>query len=98
VLSHRFRRAATGAENVSSPEDAGSALVAAMQNNDEKAMLDVLGPDGKQIVSSGDETEDAESRANFVERYQEMHRFMKEPGGITTLYVGARIGLRPYRS
>jgi hypothetical protein len=30
-------------------------------------MLEILGPDGKQIVTSGDEVEDAESRANFVE-------------------------------
>jgi hypothetical protein len=52
-------------------------------------MLDILGPDGKQIVSSGDATEDAENRANFVQRYQEMHRLVKEPDGTTTLYTGA---------
>ena len=55
-----------GQKTFSSPEDASNALVTAAQNNDEKAMLEILGPDGKQIVSSGDETEDAESRANFV--------------------------------
>src|SRR5579872_3041127 len=79
-----------GQKTFSSPEDASNALVVAMQNNDEKALLDVFGPDGKQIVSSGDETEDAQSRANFVQRYQEMHRLMKEPDGTTTLYIGAR--------
>jgi hypothetical protein len=73
----------------SSPEDASNALVTAAQSNDEKAMLDILGPDGKQLVSSGDETEDAESRANFVQKYQEMHRLVKEPDGTTTLYIGA---------
>jgi hypothetical protein len=52
-------------------------------------MLAILGPDGKQIVSSGDETEDAQSRANFVEKYQEMHRLVKEPDGTTVLYIGA---------
>src|ERR1035437_7968949 len=74
----------------SSAEDASNALVTAAQNNDEKAMLEILGPDGKQIVSSGDETEDANSRANFVERYREMHRLVKEPDGTTTLYIGAQ--------
>jgi len=74
----------------SSPEDASNALVTAAQNNDEKAMLDILGPDGKQIVSSGDDTEDANSRANFVQRYQEMHRLVKEPDGTTILYIGAK--------
>jgi Protein of unknown function (DUF2950) len=73
----------------SSPEDASNALVTAVQSNDEKAMLDILGPDGKQIVSSGDETEDAESRAKFVQRYQQMHRLVKEQDGTTILYIGA---------
>jgi len=72
-----------------SAEDASSALVTAAQSNDEKALLGILGPDGKQIVSSGDETEDAQSRATFVERYQEMHRLVKEPDGTTVLYIGA---------
>ena len=59
-----------GQKTFPSPEDASNALVTAVQNNDEKAMLEILGPDGKQIVSSGDETEDAHSRANFVQRYR----------------------------
>ena len=74
----------------SSPEDASNAFVTAVQSNDEKVMLDILGPDGKQIVSSGDETEDANSRANFVQRYQEMHRLVKEPDGTIILYIGAK--------
>jgi hypothetical protein len=78
-----------GQKTFSSPEDASSALVAAAQDNDEKTMLDILGPDGKQIVSSGDEAEDAEGRANFVRRYEQMHRLMKEPDGTIVLYIGA---------
>jgi len=78
-----------GQKTFSSAEEASKALVAAAQSNDEKAMLDILGADGKQIVSSGDETEDAESRANFVKRYEEMHRLVKEAGGNTVLYIGA---------
>ncbi len=73
----------------SSADEAVSALVTAAQSNDEKAMLDILGPDGRRIVSSGDETEDAQSRANFAQRYQEMHRLVEEPDGTTTLYIGA---------
>jgi hypothetical protein len=74
----------------SSPGQASGALFTATQHNDEQAMLDILGPDGHKIVSSGDATEDAKDRANFVRRYQEMHRFVKEPNGETVLYVGAR--------
>lgn len=76
-------------KNFSSAKDASNALFMATQSNDEKAMLDILGPEGKQIVSSGDEIEDAQSRANFVKRYQEMHRLVKEADGTTVLYVGA---------
>ena len=78
-----------GQKTFSSAEDASHALVTATQNNDEKAMLEILGPEEKQIVSSGDDAEDAESRANFVRRYQEMHRLVKEPDGTTILYIGA---------
>jgi hypothetical protein len=78
-----------GQKTFSSAEEATNALVTAAQANDEKMMLDILGPDGKQIVSSGDETEDANSRADFVKRYQEMHRLVKEPDGTTVLYIGA---------
>jgi hypothetical protein len=53
-------------------------------------MLDILGPDGKQIVSSGDAAEDADNRANFVHSYKEMHRLVKEPDGTTALYIGAK--------
>ena len=78
-----------GQKTFASAEEAGNALLTAAQSNDEKAMLEILGPDGKQIVSSGDEAEDAESRANFVKRYQEMHRLVKEPDETTVLYIGA---------
>jgi len=74
----------------SSAEEASHALLTAAQNNDAKALLEILGSEGKQIVSSGDETEDAHSRANFVQRYQEMHRLVKEPDGTTILYIGAK--------
>jgi hypothetical protein len=78
-----------GQKTFSSADAASMALVKAAENNDENAMIDILGPDAKQIVSSGDDTEDAENRASFVKRYQQMHRLMKEPDGTTTLYIGA---------
>lgn len=77
-----------GQKTFSSPQDASTAFAVAAQGNDEKAMLEILGPDGEQIISSGDQTEDAQNRANFVRRYQEMHRLVREPDGFM-LYVGA---------
>jgi Protein of unknown function (DUF2950) len=78
-----------GQKTFSSAQDASNALLTAEQGNDEKALLDILGPDAKEIVSSGDAVEDAENHANFVKRYEQMHRLVKEPDGTTTLYIGA---------
>jgi hypothetical protein len=88
-LSVRSAAQESGQKTFSSAEDASNALFMAIQSNDEKAMLEILGPDGKQIVSSGDEVEDTESRAKFAQKYQELHRLVKEPDGTTTLYIGA---------
>src|SRR5580698_738791 len=88
-LSIRSAAQQPGQRTFSSPEDAGNALFTAIQSNDEKTMLDILGRDGKQIVSSGDEAEDTETRAQFVQKYQQLHRLVKEPDGTTTLYIGA---------
>lgn len=79
----------TGQKTFPSAQAAGRALAAAAQSNDEQALLAVLGPGAKSIVSSGDDVEDAQNRATFVERYNQMHRFVKEPNGSTTLYVGS---------
>jgi hypothetical protein len=77
-----------GPKKFASPQQASRALFAAAKSNDEKAMLELLGPDGKEIISSGDATEDAECRAEFVKRYEEMSRLVKEPDGSVTLYIG----------
>ena len=78
-----------GQKTFSSPEEASTAFVAAAENNDEKALLEILGPDARQIVSSGDPTEDAEGRAKITHKYEEMHRFLKEPDGSVVMYIGA---------
>lgn len=89
-LATRSMSQRPGQKTFSSPDEATNALVMSMKNNDEKLMLEILGPDGKHIVYSGDEVEDAQNRANFVERYQEMHRLVKEPDGSVVLYIGAK--------
>ena len=79
-----------GQKTFSSPEEAGNVLFTALQSNNERELLEIFGPDNKHIVRSGDDTEDAQSRTNFVEEYKEMHRLAKEPDGTTTLIIGAR--------
>lgn len=70
-------------------EDACAALFAAVQKDDQPALLEILGPAAAAIISSGDEGEDRSNRQRFVEKYQEMHRLVRESDGTTTLYIGA---------
>ena len=88
-LSVRSMAQQSGQKTFSSPDEASNALFVATRNNDEKVMLAILGPDEKQIVSSGDDTEDSNNRAIFVKKYEEMHRLLREPDGTVTLYIGA---------
>ncbi|HEX2713921.1 MAG TPA: DUF2950 family protein, partial [Candidatus Acidoferrales bacterium] len=78
-----------GQHTFHSPEEAGVALFAAAQNENEKALLDILGPEGRDIISSGDTAADSDERVGFVVKYEEMHRYVKAGDGTTFLYVGA---------
>jgi Protein of unknown function (DUF2950) len=71
-----------------SPDDASRALVSAAHEHDERAVIKVLGG-GSELIRSDDTAEDALEREHFVQKYQEMHRWVREPGGIATLYIGA---------
>src|ERR1700689_4783212 len=71
-----------------SPDDAGRALASAVQQRDEQAVRDILGGGG-ELISSDDKVEDTLDRERFAQKYQEMHRLVREPGGITILYIGA---------
>jgi hypothetical protein len=72
-----------------SAEEAGSAFFAAAQNQNDEALLSILGPAGKELVSSGDPLEDVDGRVSFVVKYRQMHRYVKQLDGTTILYVGA---------
>lgn len=78
-----------GQQTFASAEDACRALFDAMQAKDDQAPLSILGPAGKDVVSSGDPEEDEDARTSFVVKYQEMHRFVTEPNGTVTLVIGA---------
>jgi hypothetical protein len=80
---------AQGQRTFASVDDASRALFAAMQAQDEQAPLRILGPAGKDVLSSGDSQEDLDARTGFVVKYQEMHRFVTEANGTVTLIVGA---------
>lgn len=72
-----------------SADDASLALFTAAQQENEQALLDILGPAGKDVISSGDPAEDMNDRVGFVVKYKEMHRLCKQPDGTMILRVGA---------
>jgi hypothetical protein len=71
-----------------SPDDASRALASAAQEHDERAVTEILGG-GSEIISSDDKAEDTLDRERFVQKYQEMHRWVRESDTIKTLYIGA---------
>lgn len=87
--SSSFPAPQPGQQTFSSAAQASQALVAAVKNDDEESLLKILGANSKTIVSSGDEAEDKDDRAQFAQKYQQMHRLVTEPDGTTTLYIGA---------
>src|SRR6266550_69756 len=78
-----------GQKSFASCQEACDALLSAVQREDQPALLEILGSEATQIISSGDQAEDRNNRRQFVEKYRQMHRLVREPDGTTTLYVGA---------
>lgn len=77
-----------GQKTFPSVEAASSALYSAVQHDDERAVMTILGG-GKQLVSTDDAVLDKLEREQFVQKYREMHRFVAQPDGTTLLYIGA---------
>ncbi len=77
------------AQAFSSADDAGNALLQAATSGDQDALLAILGPDSKGVISSGDPAQDKTVKDAFVAAYGVMHRWRKMPDGGQILLVGA---------
>jgi hypothetical protein len=71
-----------------SPEQAGDALLAAVQSGETSEMLRVLGEEAKPVVDSGDPVDDGNKRSEFVAAYAVAHRWVTETPEVATLRVG----------
>ena len=89
VLSSQLMLAQANEKVFHSPEEASAALFAAAQQADNHKLLDILGPAGKELISSGDPAADRNERDRFVAKYLQMHRVVKERDGAMILYIGA---------
>ena len=70
------------------PDEAASALVSAAKAGDMKTLVTVLGPDGEDIVSSGDEVADAATRQKFVAAYDAKHQITMEGDSKAIMVIG----------
>jgi len=72
-----------------SPGDAVLALYNAAKSDDMQAMAVIFGSNASKILNTGDPVADKSMLANFIRRYDQMHRVVVEPDGTVTLYIGA---------
>lgn len=77
----------TRPKTFSTASQAAEALYQAVSKNDDRAVRAILGA-GPELTSSGDEAVDRLDRERFAQKYQEMHRLVREPDGSTVLYIG----------
>jgi Protein of unknown function (DUF2950) len=71
------------------PDEAGDALLAAAKSGDPAALVEIFGPESKELISSGDAVQDKNAVATFVEKYGVMHRWRRLEDGSELLLVGA---------
>ena len=80
--------AAHAEQQFESPEDAVEALIGAAQESDKSKLLEILGPYGKDVISSGDEVADRNARDRFLESYEEKYGFESEGEDSAVLVLG----------
>jgi hypothetical protein len=79
---------ATAQQAFRTPDEAASALVSAVKTGDPKSIVTVLGPDGEDIVSSGDEVADVATREKFVAAYDAKHQITMDGDNKAIMVIG----------
>jgi hypothetical protein len=80
--------AAVTQKRFASAEDGVQALIAAVKAGDLKAMLDVLGPAARPLITSGDPVVDRHDRERLVQAYEESHSLVMSGETKAVLQVG----------
>ena len=78
-----------GQKTFNSATEAADAFAAAVQNHDEAVMLAILGPSGRDLISSGDRVADQNNQNAFATKYRASHQFVATGDGRTFLYIGS---------
>ena len=71
-----------------SPEEAMKTLVETVKAGDTKGMMAVLGPEGEDIIDSGDKVQDRNAQDRFVKACQERVDYVKEKEDRVSVIIG----------
>ncbi len=71
-----------------SPEEAVSAVIAALDAEDPAALVAVFGPEFEDLVFTGDEAEDRATWGEFLADYRALHRIAPDGADRAVLYTG----------
>jgi hypothetical protein len=88
LLTLSMARAAFAQQAYPTPEAAVDALAASAKSGDENAALAVLGPDGGDIISSGDKVSDQAVRERFGHSYDAKHSIKMDGQNKGVLIIG----------
>jgi hypothetical protein len=75
-------------EVFASPEEAVKALVGALKADNMEELSAIFGPAGKELLSSGDATEDKAGRERFLKAYETKNALIKDGDAKVVLQIG----------
>ncbi|MDE2181016.1 MAG: DUF2950 domain-containing protein [candidate division NC10 bacterium] len=86
--SHEAVAAGPQWQSFASPSEAVQALVAAVKAGDVDALAAILGPEARDLISSGDPVADKEGRARFVRAYEQSNKLERPTETKAVLVIG----------
>jgi hypothetical protein len=75
---------------------AATAFIAAVEANDDSALKEILGAQEKDLLSSGDATQDENERLAFLKHYRQAHSFIRKTPDSVILTVGSTAWPLPF--
>lgn len=90
VLLFGYASPANAQQKFKTPDDAVTALVAAVRADNVRDMISVLGSQGRDIVLSGDSAADQRTRTAFLIAYDLKHQVVKNGETSANLVIGAK--------
>jgi hypothetical protein len=89
AVSPALTSGTNGQKSFASPQETVAALVSAVREDNDDALLAILGPGSEDLISSGDRVADQRGRARFLKAYEEKNRLEQKDEDHAVLIVGS---------